>query len=446
MNSVSVRIVLLILFFSFLTAAPKTHAVTFIQDAEIIDAVNQVVKPIIKVAGLNHHETKVHIILNDEINAFVMDGKNIFVNTGLLTFSDAPEVLAGVIAHECGHISKGHVSARRAKIEELRKKSAFLFLTGIAASIATSSNIGVGTIAMGHEYLQQNYLGYSRIQEAAADQAAVNYMKKLNLPATGLLELLHSFKDHQRSFYGNISAYKRTHPLSSERIEFLRQHGAGNADNKSYLNENIKAQFKLAIFKLRAFILPAEQTLSAVKGDDPAALYAQAIAYYKKFQLPKSFSILDALIANYPANPFFLETKGQFLVESGKVSEGVEYYKKAVLLQKGQFPLLQAGLANAYLLSPKSGSKEWREAVNMLEKLALQDANNHWIFRQLGLGYGKLGEKTNSYLALALEQYLLEEKDNAKKFLRSAELYSKQENINNALTKQRIVDLQELLN
>jgi len=404
------------------------------------------VKPIIKVAGLNHHEMKVHLMLNDEINAFVVDGKNIFVNTGLLTFSYSPEVLAGVIAHECGHIARGHVSARRAKIEELSRKSAFLFLTGIAASIATSSSVGVGAIAMGHEYLQQDYLGYSRIQEAAADQAAVAYMKKLNLPATGLLELLHSFKDHQRSFYGNISAYKRTHPLSSERIEFLRKHEDKHLNEKSYLNENIKDKFKLAVFKLRAFILPAEQTLSKVKGDDKYALYAQAIAHYKKFQLAQSLSILDKLIANYPVNPFFLETKGQFLMESGKVNDAVDYYKKAVSLDKGHHPLLQAGLANAYLLSPKSSNKEWREAVNILENLALKEPNNNWIFRQLGIAYGKLNEKTNSYLALALEQYLLEEKDNAAKFLRSAELSNKQENINNALTKQRIIDLRELLN
>ena len=76
---------LLIIFFlilPFYAFAKNDNKITIIRDTEIEDFLYEISKPIFKSAKLNPDNIKFHIVQNNNINAFVMNGQNIFINTG----------------------------------------------------------------------------------------------------------------------------------------------------------------------------------------------------------------------------------------------------------------------------------------------------------------------------------------------------------------------------
>ena len=84
-------------------------------------------------------------------NAFVMDGRRIFVNVGALYDSKTPNEIIGVLAHETGHISGGHLSRLREQMANAQTASIIALLLGvgaIAAGAATGSN-NIGQVGAG---------------------------------------------------------------------------------------------------------------------------------------------------------------------------------------------------------------------------------------------------------------------------------------------------------
>src|SRR5690606_5214198 len=84
-----------------------------IRDAEIENLLRDYTQPILRAAGLGKNNIQVVIINSRAFNAFVMDGRRIFVNAGALMESTVPNQIIGVLAHETGHISGGHLSKMR---------------------------------------------------------------------------------------------------------------------------------------------------------------------------------------------------------------------------------------------------------------------------------------------------------------------------------------------
>ena len=67
-------------------------------------------RPILRVAGLEKQNIQMVIINDASFNAFVADGRRIFVNFGAILQSETPNQLIGVLAHETGHLAGGHLA------------------------------------------------------------------------------------------------------------------------------------------------------------------------------------------------------------------------------------------------------------------------------------------------------------------------------------------------
>ena len=106
------RALLTILFFAFALVPGFAHAqqwMSIIRDTEIEQALREWSTPIWRAAGLNPDAVKIVLVQSQDLNAFVAGGQNIFIYTGLITAAKSPGELLGVIAHETGHISGGHL-------------------------------------------------------------------------------------------------------------------------------------------------------------------------------------------------------------------------------------------------------------------------------------------------------------------------------------------------
>ena len=89
-----------------------------IRDAEIEQLLRDYTQPILRAAGLAQQNVQVIIINDRSFNAFVMDGRRIFINAGALIDAKMPNEVIGVLAHETGHIAGGHLSRLRQQLAQ----------------------------------------------------------------------------------------------------------------------------------------------------------------------------------------------------------------------------------------------------------------------------------------------------------------------------------------
>ena len=112
----------------------------YIRDTEIENTLYAWTKPILKIAGLEENNLKIHIVADKSINAFVTNGQNMFLNTGLIIKAGSASGLIGVIAHEIGHIKAGHIIKMKQTARKLQNNQLITSLLGMGLLIATSAN------------------------------------------------------------------------------------------------------------------------------------------------------------------------------------------------------------------------------------------------------------------------------------------------------------------
>ena len=104
-------------------AAPAAaQGIPLIRDTEVENLLKDYSRPIFKAAGLGSHIT-MRIVRHESFNAFVIDGLNVFMNTGTILQAKTPNEVIGVIAHEAGHITGGHMAALRSRIARDQTKA-----------------------------------------------------------------------------------------------------------------------------------------------------------------------------------------------------------------------------------------------------------------------------------------------------------------------------------
>src|SRR6202165_1159887 len=109
-----------------------------IRDAEIEQLLRDYTQPILRTAGLAQQNIRVVIINDRSFNAFVADGRRIFVNGGALMESDTPNQIIGVLAHETGHIAGGHLARLREQLANATTQSILAMILGVGAMVAGS--------------------------------------------------------------------------------------------------------------------------------------------------------------------------------------------------------------------------------------------------------------------------------------------------------------------
>ena len=84
-----------------------------LRDTEIEQLLRDYTRPILRAAGLEKQNIQMVIINEGVFNAFVADGRRIFVNYGAIMQSETPNQIIGVLAHETGHLAGGHLAKMR---------------------------------------------------------------------------------------------------------------------------------------------------------------------------------------------------------------------------------------------------------------------------------------------------------------------------------------------
>src|SRR5579863_6119815 len=124
-------------------AALAQEKLAILRDTETEQLLRDYTKPILRAAGLEKQNIQVTIINQPVFNAFVADGRRIFVNHGALLQSETPNQIIGVLAHETGHLAGGHLARLREQLASAQTQMIVAMLLGAGALAAGAARGGV---------------------------------------------------------------------------------------------------------------------------------------------------------------------------------------------------------------------------------------------------------------------------------------------------------------
>ena len=387
-------------------AAPAA-AQSVLRDAETEALFKDVARPLIIAAGLTPASVQIVLVGDPAINAFVAGGQNIFIFSGLIENADNVNQLQGVIAHELGHIAGGH-NVRFGEGANPANHISILSLVAAVALVAVGAgDAGMAALGLGQATAQSAYLSFSRDQESRADQAGATYLARAGESGRGSLEFFNKLLGQEyRLALKQDNAYNRTHPLDGERIANLGSVYKASPAWNSPSDPKLETRFQRVKAKLVGFIEEPARTFQVypegVKTD--AARYAHAYALHKSAYPDAAVGEADALLAMAPKDPYYLELKGQILLESGKAAEALPALRAAVAAAPRE-PLIATLLGHA-LISTDSPAA-FAEAKPLLRTAVVRDRENPDAWYQLGVIYDREGDTARAALATA-ERFDLE--------------------------------------
>jgi predicted Zn-dependent protease len=205
-------------------------------------------------------------------------------------------------------------------------------------------------------------------------------------------------QEYRLAIYDKDS-YARTHPLSSERIQALQQVFQKDPAWNRPSDPQLEARFQRVKAKLIGFVNPRQATIKYPESDQSIpAHYARAYAYHLGGYPDKALAEAEALLAANPHDPFFLELKGQILLEGGKPREAIAPLREATKAS-GDMPLIAAMLGHALVATEDPSN--FQEAKQVLKAAVGRDNQNPFAWYQLGIIYDREGDTGRAALATA---------------------------------------------
>ena len=378
-------------------------------------------RPLIEAAKLDPNSVKVVLLNDPEINAFVATGQTVYVQSGLIQAADNVNQLQGVIAHELGHVAGGHSIRMQDGVKSATGITIATLVLGALAIAAGAGEAGMGIMAAGQQAAIGNFLSFTRTQESSADQAGAKYLSTAGISGKGMLDFFGKLQnqEYRLGIYSKDS-YARTHPLSSERIQALQLLLRGDPAFNRPTDPALEARFQRVKAKLLGFVNPNQAIIKYPESDQSVpAHYARAYAYHMGGYPDKAIAESNALLATAPHDPFFLELKGQILLESGKPKDAIAPLREATQ-RSGEMPLIAAMFGHALVAT--EDSKNFAEAKQVLKEAVGRDNQDPFAWYQLGVIYDREGDQARAALATAERSNL---QDDPKLALASAQMAMK---------------------
>jgi len=389
-------------------AQAQSGGVPVVRDTEIENLLRDYAAPILKAAGLSKQNVRI-VILNDRtFNAFVMDGRHIFINAGALFDAKTPNEVIGVFAHETGHLAGGHLMRLREQLASAQTASIVALLAGVGAAVAGaragSGDVGAAAIMAPQAAIQRSLLAYVRTQEDQADHAGVKFLNATGQSAKGMLDLFKRLSDESLFNSRYIDPYLQTHPMPPERVAALEVLAKASPYFDRKDPPELQLRHDMMRAKLSGFLDRPDTVYRRYPLSDHSlpARYARAIAAYRYGSGREALAQIDSLIQSEPNNPYFYELKGQVLLEGGHPADAIAPLRRAVALAHGA-PLIDIMLGQALIAT--DNAKNAQEAVPLLRDALAREPEQSEAYAQLAMAYGRQGDLAQADLAAAQAAY-----------------------------------------
>ncbi len=396
--------------------AEEEKGLPILRDTETEQLLRDYSRPILRAAGLEKQNIQVVIINQNVFNAFVADGRRIFVNHGALMQSETPNQIIGVLAHETGHLAGGHLARMREQLAQAQTQMIIAMLLGVGAIAAGArgnnayggnglTNAGAAALSGPQNVILRSLLSYQRQQEESADRAGVKFLTATGQSAKGMYETFKRLSNDILFAAHGADPYYQSHPMPSDRVAALEELARTSPYWDKKDDPALQLRHDMMRAKISAFLERQETVYRRypLSNTSLPARYAHAIATYLHGDLRNALAQIDGLIQTQPNNPYFYELRGQALMEGGKPAEALAPLRKAVQLSNNA-PLIEMLLGQALVATDNKAYTD--EAINILRNAVSREPEAPIGYSQLAMAYGKKGDLAEADLASAQAAFL----------------------------------------
>ncbi len=382
------------------------------------------------------------IVKDPEINAFAAPGGYIAVNSGLLTITQNESELAGVIAHEIGHITQNHL--QRA-FEDSKKDAPLMALVLLGAIVAGagshSGDAPMAVLAGGQGLLAQKSINFTRKDEIEADRVGIQTLANAGFDPDAMAGFFQRMEDAMSAGAGglDVPALLQTHPVTTMRIsdakaraaalvaaQKLRPSGA-SMDKLQWQNSTAPIAFvkdpatllapragrlnTYALMRERTQVLAGDATKQAIyyasnlqnrRGfDTPANHYGYALALTRSGRGTQAIEQLQPLLQSTPDSLILKLALADARLQAGQGAAALAIYSAL----NTQSPRNRAvALAYAKALTAGGDKEQARMAANLLRPL-LDNASEPEIYSTYARASDKAGDSVRAGEAFADASY-----------------------------------------
>ncbi len=347
------------------------------------------------------------VIDADDINATTLPGGFIVVNSGLMLLTDDEDQLAGVMAHEIGHVTQRHLSR---SIDDQKDDAWLNVATMLAAIIAATRtadpDVAVGAIATAQGSIIQRQINYTRGDEQEADRVGIATLVRAGYSPEGLVQFFGKLQQ-QYTLNGidKIPAFLQDHPVNLARMADLQSradqlHVPGRPDSRSYALMKARLQ-SMQINDTTDKMLDyfKAQVDSAQGWNKVAARYGLALTYQRAGRYPDAIALMQQLSHEYDDVIPFRIGLADAEMHAGDTGDAIAAYQAALRLFPDSAPLIQS-YAGDLIDAGKPQS-----AIALLTPLTLAQRGGPDAVRELANAYDKTGDRADSHYYMS-EYYL----------------------------------------
>jgi len=377
---------------------------TYVDDPEIGDYLNRLGARLVQASASPAGDFHFFAIRDNTVNAFAMFGGFIGVNTGTVLTAQSESELAGVIAHEIGHVTQNHLARQIAREKQTSIPGMIAMAVGILAARSNSS-VAAATVMSAQAGLVQAQLAYSRDFEREADRVGYQTLEKANFDVRGMGDFFERLQKAGRLYENNAPVYLRSHPLTVERISDIQN----RVQSSPYRQIVSGLDFHLVRAKLRAQMGTPREAVAEFQtqlkerkyASQAATTYGLIVALLRAKEQAAAEREMEALRALNVASPMIAGVLAETRIGAGDLAGAQAIYKSA--LQR--FPQAKS-LVYSYADSLYA-ARQYDQLIAFVDAQLQADAADYKLYGLQAKTYAALGKRLLQHRAQA-EFYMLQ--------------------------------------
>ncbi|MFM1885276.1 MAG: hypothetical protein RL026_433 [Pseudomonadota bacterium] len=284
------------------------------------------------------------VVRDRGVNAFAVPGGVIGINAGLVLETANESELAGVMAHEIGHVVQRHI-ARAIEAQSRNSLPMMAAMLGaILVGVAAGGDAAPGMIAMAQGAAMQQQINFTRMEEHEADRVGIGYLSAAGFDPDGMAGFFSTMGRLQGPLANDIPYMLKTHPVSALRVAEAR---ARAAQLPPVENRPDSPGYGMIRERLRVLMAPEEQDLRPyyeAQLQQPGAAelplrYGFALAAMRAGDAATAATALEALVDAYPETTLLHSALGEALLADRRPEQALARFAKAVELFPRNVPL-----------------------------------------------------------------------------------------------------------
>jgi beta-barrel assembly-enhancing protease len=284
------------------------------------------------------------VVRDPMIQAFATPGGFIGVYTGLIMLTNSESELAGVVAHETGHVMQRHI-ARAVEAQGHNSITSIAAVLGavLIGAITGSGDAIPGLIAMSQGAAMQQQINFTRMEEQEADRVGIGYLAAAGYDPNGMANFFGVMMHERGAAEDFLPALLMDHPVDSARIAEAR---ARVATLPTYARRPDSPNYQLARERIRVLLSPPTTDLrryyEKLRANDPGSVslaYGAAMTEVKAGTPDKAIEILKPLVAAHLELPLLQSELAQAQLAAGKGDDAVSTFERGLQLAPRNVPL-----------------------------------------------------------------------------------------------------------